>query len=173
MADRSELSAYASQLGNVLRQMYGGTISDRFEQIFVSESLRLGASDNEDLAGLIFLECHDFVSQGGALDDKSLKRIVHRVRRRIVRRARRETPLDPTLLDQQSHDSRKGTSPQLSEAVVRRIIEQLSPDEALVLHCSVFEGRAPRDIADALGISLATVYRRLKSARQQIAEIVD
>lgn len=172
MADRAELFAYARQLGDLLRQVYGGTVSEHFARIFVSEALRLGTSDNEDLGGLVFLECHDFVSQGGELSDQSLERIVHRIRQRLARRARRETQIDPALLDQRSARSTRQSPVSLSESALRRLIDELSPDEALVLHLSVFEGREPRDIASALGVSLATVYRRLNSAKKQLTDIL-
>lgn len=170
MADRAELSAYAHRLSDLLREVYGGTHSDRFVRQFVSESHHLGPSDYEDLGQLVFLECHDLRSQGGELSDESLRRIVHRIRQRLARRARREMQVDPALLAQ--HHAHSNEQPSVSDAAIRRLIDALSPDEAIVLHFIVFDGKTPRDIADALGVSLATVYRRLNSAKTHLAKLV-
>ena len=172
MADRAELSAYAYKLGDLLRELYGCTVSDRFVQQFISEALRLGSSDYEDLGQLVLLECQDLLSQHDKISDQSLGRIVHRIRQRLARRARREMQVDPTLLVQRRAHPVEQPSASLSEAGLRQLIDALSPDEAIVLHFMVFEGRTPRDIASVLGVSLATVYRRLDAAKRHIMKLV-
>ena len=172
MANRAELSAYARQLGDLLHQACGGTVSDRFVRTFVSESLHLGPNDYEDLGQLIFLECLNVTSRGESICDELLGRVVHRIRQRLARRARREMQIDPSLLDQCSAYSAGQSSATMSEATLKRLIDALSPDEALVLHLSVFEGRAPRDIAGALGVSIATVYRRLNAAKTHLTKLL-
>jgi RNA polymerase sigma factor (sigma-70 family) len=172
MVERAELFAYARQLGDLLCQVYGGTVSDRFARKFVSEALHLAPSDYEDLGQIVFLECYDLVSQGGELSDKTLEQIVHRIRQRLARHARRELQIDPSLLEQCSARRSEQPSAIMSESALKRLIDDLSPDEALVLHLSVFEGRAPRDIAGALGVSLATIYRRLDSAKTHLKALI-
>jgi DNA-directed RNA polymerase specialized sigma24 family protein len=80
--------------------------------------------------------------------------------------------IDPSLLGQRSVLPAGQSSATMSEAALKRLIDALSPDEALVLHLSVFEGRAPRDIAGALGVSLATVYRRLNAAKTHLTKLL-
>ena len=142
---------------------------EHFTRAFVSEVLRLGLSDCEDLGGLVFLECHDLVSHGGELNDTPWNGLCIGLASDWQGAPARDASRS-SILDQRAFSPSPQPSTTVSEPVLRRLIDELSPDEALVLHLTVFEGRAPRDIAGTLGVSLATVYRRLNAARTRSYE---
>jgi len=122
MAERAELSAHARESAELLRETFGGEVSDHFLQSFVFEGLHLGSTDLEDFGALVFLECHELVFHGQAISEQSLKRILHRIRQRMVRRARRELHLDPSQLAELAARAPQPNSATVSEGTIQRLI---------------------------------------------------
>jgi DNA-binding CsgD family transcriptional regulator len=126
-----------------------------------SEGSYLSAWDRDDLAQWLLLEILENGAAGNPLDLAALKRMIHRLRQRIYRRSRREVPLDQSLIDSVPDPSPTANTvgPDLSRLT----------EEELVIVSLWMEGMPPRAIANALGISAATLYRRLESIRNAVA----
>lgn len=170
MNDRSSLSAYARTLAATIEEVFGVALSPAFIRAFVFEAFRVGPDEYEDLGQWLLLECHEMQQAGEPVSEQTVKRAVRRLRERLVRAARRQLAMDPSVFADVAADDRGNASLSEIERRVRRIMDKLSPDEALVLHLSMAEGQGPREIAESLGVSLATVYRRLEAVRDRISE---
>lgn len=172
MVEHSTLPTMARDLAGLLQDAYGGELSERFVHDFSFEARHLGAEDFADFGTLVFLECHDAICHGETLSDQSLRRIVHRIRQRLTRRANRELLVDPSQLADLSATARQTSTDSMSERAVKHQISELSPDEAVVLHLYAVDGKTPSEIATTLGVSVATVYRRMKSARKNLTKLI-
>ena len=94
MSDPSSAALYATFLANCIRDELGVEIPDHFAAQFLSHVRRLGSVDYEDFGSLVLLECEEKRRSRQPLDEQELLRLLDRIRHRVVRKARRELPLE-------------------------------------------------------------------------------
>jgi RNA polymerase sigma-70 factor (ECF subfamily) len=90
------------------------------------------------------------------------------------REARRPTS---TLADVSAHDAAVVSLPPEMDALdavwqVRRAIDELPPDEAVVIRMQHLEGMTQVEVADSLGIAVGTVKSRSHRAHRKLASLL-
>ncbi len=124
---------------------------------------RVGPENYEDLIASIFLECWQEQKPSTPLTDVAVRRAADRVRQRLVRSVRREVATDRSEVVPSA-----ALPPDDEVALVLRefqtFLKQRPGHDALLFQRYYLDGN--RDIpslADELGLSTATVYRKLKT----------
>lgn len=143
-------------------------VPDEFQRWFSWHASRVRLSDFEDFGSIVFLECLEAVDRGESIDSDALGRVLDRVRHRLVRHSQRAPSHDMT----ESHPDRSVT-PENVTAFVRGFcdaIRKLPPEYMLIFQWYFLDGREIPELRDVLGLSTATIYRRiaeLKSAADE------
>jgi hypothetical protein len=83
------LAAYAHSLSDAIQAHFGIKLSPQFVGRFVFEAIHGDVALHEDMGQLVFLECCKLHSEGEELSEESILKVMHRVRTRLVRQARR------------------------------------------------------------------------------------
>ena len=159
------ISAYVRNLCETLTTLFQIPFSEGDRLQFASEFSRLRAPCDEDLGQCVLLECYESHETGTALTTDSVLRMTHRIRERIRRCAIRERGVELNslpFLEAKAVDAFSDDALAALSALATLTSEELLVAEQLLL------GQTPKRIAEELGLSLATVYRRRASVAAAI-----
>ena len=98
---------------------------------------------------------------------RMFSRAVDAARHQIARAARREVPSEGGSLIE--HTPAQFESQARAKAVLEEAIAELSLEEQTVLS-RILQGHSPPEVARETGVSLRTIYRRIKSIRQRLSD---
>lgn len=164
-SDRGDFSAQAKYLAALVRTLFGVDLSERTVDDLRQFLWRVGPNNTEDLVASILLECWQQHKSGVNVSDSSIRRIADRYRQRIVRGAKRSiqatTPEAAPAPDFAPEDE---VSLVLHE--FGRLLEKQSVQDALLFQRYFLDQKKDvRSLAAEIGMSVATVYRKLKAIR--------
>lgn len=157
---------------DLLRSILGPAYDEAALQRLAWEVGRVPWEEREDFTQLVALECLEAQAAGETLDQFALARIVHRVRKRIVRRAGREVPVDPASLAETLADRR--SSPGVvarATLALQEFAAQANVIELALLHRVLLGGEPIAEAAAHLNLSPATAYRRLSKLRERLRQL--
>jgi AcrR family transcriptional regulator len=152
-------SEYAPFLRTELQLLLRFELPESFERLFVWHANRLGPASHEDLASLLFLECQT----RPCTRYEDVMHALDAIRHRLVRELTKEKSREHLGLGEPEWQG-AGGSPEELRLALQDFLTVLSATEA-VAFTFFCEGARPEEIAERLGLSRATAYRALKSAK--------
>lgn len=134
---------------------------------------RVGPENYEDLIASIFLECWSLHKTGTAITDQDVRKAADRVRQRLIRGTKR-TPLTATSEIVPADDLPPDDEAILVLHEFRMFLEGRSSHDALLFQRYYLDGEKNITLlAEELHVSPATVYRKLKTIRDDFRALRD
>jgi RNA polymerase sigma factor (sigma-70 family) len=169
--DSTNATEHAEYLAALIHAGLGLTVSPQAVREFRIYLSRVGPENFHDLIGSIFLECWKEYREKGGLTERGIRLAADRVRQRLIRRLKRETPTAAPELTP-ADDLPPEDEIQLILKEFHTFLSQRPPQDALLFQRYYIDNDRNIDkLAEEFGISPATVYRRLKSIRDDFAAL--
>jgi hypothetical protein len=164
--NKRDSAAQAQYLADLIQASIGVELSGETIRAVRQHLNRVGADNYEDLIAAIFLECWQEYKATGPLADDAVRRAADRVRQRLIRSTRRESPTaTPEFTPYGNLPPDEEVSLVLHEFQV--FLARRSPEEALLFQRYYLDNvRDANVLAAEMNTSPATIYRRLKTIRE-------
>ena len=163
---RPSVGDYAQRLTATLQELYNPRIPKNFASFFAREAYWVSPNDLEDLGQILLLECRQSSRPTvEKVTTSELHRILHRMRQRIAREAKRVHRIDPSVMAEREAGSHRRVA--FTEYLAK--LHMLKPEDLLILELrrcgNTFSG-----ISQTLGMPLPTVHRRFTHIVQQLRQ---
>jgi DNA-binding NarL/FixJ family response regulator len=160
------MNPYLVDMLHCLRKLPMIEVPPWIETLLLRESSYLPDESFDDFLSLIFAECLEATAGGTPLQAEDLKRLVWRVRKRLARSLESHVtlPLDEQLVAAPRRDS--------GYDEMHDVVRSLSVEETSLL-MYLLDGASQSQISKEIGLSEATVSRRLKLLRRTLRRKLD
>ena len=162
---RPSVGDYAQRLTATLQELYNPRIPKNFASFFAREAYWVSPNDLEDLGQILLLECQQLAANGQKVTTSELRRILHRMRQRIAREAKRVHRIDPSVMAEREAGSHRRVA--FTEYLAK--LHMLKPEDLLILELRRC-GNTFSEISQTLGMPLPTVHRRFTRIVQQLRQ---
>jgi hypothetical protein len=170
MSETDELSAYVARLAGELKSL-GATLPASFRGDFIRHAIRMGGDAYTEMGQMLLLESLERAKEGITLDEFEIRRALDRVRKRLIRTAKRwrektrhiegvdfadpkESPPEKTVIDRES---------------LRLFLSSLSAADLVAVQM-VAHNFTMDEIATHLGVTSALFRKRLSRLRERVRE---